>query len=268
MLVMLGPPFEGTDEQYACLARATGMVPYDLRTKLKPGVWGVVRALADASQASALARELRAEGLRVASIDPWVGHDPERPIVPLRGIEFGDQQMVLLLREREIPVPYGALLTIVRGEVQLAGDGPGSARSVSSSNFRAVSPNANDVAVFREQMSSGGFDAYQAADLHFVTVNWVARIDPRAFDFSMLGPSAGSLVQALDKLVDWLAERAGVRVDRSARVSSVSSFTARPAGSRNLSPAPGSPASARGRADSPFDAYSRMIAEAERQTRA
>lgn len=262
MLVLLGPPFSGTDADYARLAQATGLVAYDLRTRLKPGVWGVVRALADAAQADALAADLSALGYRACAVDPAVGHDVSRPVVQLRTLELGEEQIVLHLRERSMSVPYAALLAIVRGEVQI-GERPHSIRSSSSATFRAVVPSAADAGVFREQLQAAAFDAYAAADLHFVTVLWVARIDVRTFDFSPLG-LPGSSAQDLDRLVDMLSERSGVRADRASRVSSVASFAA--AATRATTPAPGSPAAPRAPAER-FDFYSRIVAEAERRTR-
>jgi hypothetical protein len=263
MLVLLGPPFSGTDADYARLAQATGLVAYDLRTRLKPGVWGVVRALADAAQADALAADLCALGYRACAVDPAVGHDASRPVVQLRTLELGEQEIVLHLRERSMSVPYAALLAIVRGEVQI-GARPHSIRSSSSATFRAVVPNASDAAVFREQSPAGTFDAYAAADLHFVTVLWVARIDVRTFDFAPLG-LPGSSAHDLDRFVDTLSERSGARADRASRVSSVASFAA--TSSRATTPAPGSPSAPRAPAER-FDFYSRIVAEAERRTRA
>jgi hypothetical protein len=270
MLVLLGPPFEGTEEQYAALARITKMVAYDLKTKLRPGTWGVVRALGNAAQAEDLTSELRAHGFRVCLVGADVAHDPNRPIVNLRAIELGTDEMILHLRERVMPVPYEALLTIVRGEVQIGrqyGRPPG---STSSAGVRAVAPSAADMALFRDAMATTPIDAFAAADLHFVTVLWCARIDARHFDFSSLGQVSESAAQDLDRFVDLLAERAGARVDRNIKSSSVASFAARPAPMRSATPAP-APQTARGRdagSDDRFDAYSRFIAEAERQARA
>lgn len=271
MLVLMGPPFEGTNEQYGALSRATGLVAYELRTKLKPGSWGVVRTLADPFQAAQLADALSKLGFRVALVDSAVAHDPERPMVPLRGLALGDDRLVLELREREMVIPYAALLVVVRGEVQI-GQRPQIRSTSSSSTFRAVVPSANDLAVFRESMPSLELDAYAAADIHFVTVPWVARIDARSFDFSVLHDASASPVQDLDRLADSIAQKAGVRVDRSSRVSSLSSFASIAPPTRNTTPTPGGPASQRGgrdagAGDERFDAYSRLVAEAERQTR-
>jgi hypothetical protein len=258
MLVLLGPPFQGTDADYGRLARITGMVAYDLRTRLKPGVWGVVRALADPGQARALVELLVQDGFRACAVDPGLGHDPARAIVALRGLEIGESELVLHLRERAMSIPIGALLTIIRGEVQI-GASAQAARSGSSATFRAVVPTGSELAALREQVAL--LDAYAAADIHFVTVMWAARIDVRSFDFSILGQANGS-AQDLDRLVDHLAERAGVRVDRASRISSVVSF-AGAAPLRATTPMPGSPPIPRGNTER-FDFYSRVIAEAER----
>lgn len=270
MLVLMGPPFEGTDEQYASLSKATGLVAYELRTKLKPDSWGVVRSLADPLQANQLADRLRGLGFRVALVDSLVAHDSERRIVTLRGLALGEDRLVLGLSEREMTIPYEAVLVVVRGEVQI-GRRPQLRSTSSSSTFRAVVPSASDVAVFRESVQSVQLDAYAAADIHFVTVPWIARIDARSFDFSVLGQVSDSPVQDLDRLVDWIGTRANVRVDRKSRVSSLSSFASIAPPTRNTTPVPGGVASQRGGRDTAgddrFDAYSRLVAEAERQTR-
>ncbi|HEY3236488.1 MAG TPA: hypothetical protein VGJ84_17345, partial [Polyangiaceae bacterium] len=190
MLVLLGPPFEGTEEEYQTLAGTTGLVVYDLKTKLKPGAWGLVRVLADQEQANDLGTRLSAAGFRIAVIDHDIAHDPARTVVALRSIELNRDHMVLHLRERSMPVPYQALLTIVRGEVQL-GRNYGRSSGTSGASFRAVvSP--VDAAALRESAAVAPLDAFAAADLHFATVFWVARIDARHFDFSALGNPAQS----------------------------------------------------------------------------
>lgn len=267
MLVMLGPPFEGTDAQYARLAQVTGLVAYELKTRIRPGSWGVVRALADEAQAQQLGQAIRGQGFRVAVVDPQLIYEPSRRTAILHGLQLDSEQIVLDLSERSIAVPYAALLVIVRGEVQ-TGARPQARSTRSSATFRAVVPSASDIAVFRESMPSGEFDAYAAADLHFVTVPWIARVDARAFPFETLGLSSGSPVQALDQLADSLAERAGIRVDRSSKVSSVASFST-PGPARTASPVPGSPVPPRPvrDGDDRFEGYSRLVGEAERQTR-
>lgn len=266
MLILLGPPFEGRDEEYGRLAAATGLLAYDLRTKLKPGYWGVVRALADAQAAGDLAQRLTAEGFRIALVDPLVGHDPVRRVVTVESLGLADDQLVLDLGRKQMEVPLGALLTVVRGEVRI-GQRPTSipARS-SSSTFQAVNPSAAEVAVFRESLAPTAFDAFAAADLHFHTVTWFARLDARKLDFSPFGFSSGSVAQDLDDFIDYLAERAQVRVDRGSRTSSIASFTGRPSAARSLTPT-SQTQPPRAPTDAQFDAYSRLVAEAERQLR-
>jgi hypothetical protein len=131
-----------------------------------------------------------------------------------------------------------------------------------------VVPTAGDGAALRAVQSAGQFDAFSAADLHFITVTWAARIDARHFDFSVVGGEEPSRVQALDRVVALLADRAALRVDRGGRVSSVASFVGL-APQRNDTPAPGSNRgpSSQTAPDEEFDVYSRIVAEAERQTR-
>ena len=262
MLVMLAPTFDGSHDAYARLVRATGMLAYDLKSRLKPGVWGVVRALADEAQAQALAQRLLAEGLPALVVPPEVAHDPNRRIVTIRALELGAEQIVLHLREREMAIPFGALTCIVRGEVH-TGQVPSRTFTPSSSTFRAVVPTASDVAVFREAPSPSNFNAYAAADLHFATVLWVARLDARSFDFSPLGLASESPASDLDQLVDVLSERSGVRVDRGVRASSVVSTLQ--GGSFRSGGAPSqAPRSKESPPDERFDPYSRLIGEAER----
>lgn len=257
MLVMLAPSFDGAPEAYARLAQATGMVAYDLKARVKPGVWGIVRALADEAQAVDLARRLRADGFPVFVVPREVAHDSNRRIVTIRALELREQEMILYLRERAMPIPFGALSCIVRGEVIL-GQAPARGMTPSSSTFRAVAPSPTDVQVFRESVSASNFEAFAAADLHFATVLWAARIDARSFDFAALGGRSESPAADLDRLVDTIAARAGVRVDRGVRASSVVSALAQAPG-RSLAPT-----SRESQSDERFDPYSRVIAEAER----
>lgn len=268
MLVLLGPPFTGADDEYARLAQLTGLVVYDLRTKIKPGSWGVVRVLGDGAQAQDLARRLQASGFRVALVDPEVAHDPDRPIVQLRALVLEADHMILELMDRSMAVPYKALLTIVEGEVQIGRQFGRGSGSTSSTAFRAVMPSPSEIAVFRESMANAPVAAFAAADLHFVTVNWVARIDARHFDFSILGAPGEGAADDLNRLCELLAQRSGARIDRSVKSSSVASFASRPVPMRSLSPVPSSqPGRPRDAGtDERFDAYSRFIAEAERQT--
>jgi len=268
--VLLSPEFAGTEEQYAVLSHATGMVAYDLKTRLRPGAWGVVRALGDAGQAEALALILQSQGLPACLLDSGVGHDPERKIVPVRKMDLESDRIVLHLRERAIPVPYKALVSIVRGEVQMGRSTSGASSTSSSAGMRAVVPSPAEVSVFREHASTSQLDAFAAADLHFATVLWAARLDARTFEFSSVDLAGESPASDLDQLVDWLAERAAVRVDRSIRASSLASFTSGSA-LRRATPMPGAAAQpARPNvppSDEHFDAYSRLVAEAERQMR-
>ncbi|HYQ30000.1 MAG TPA: hypothetical protein VER04_22375, partial [Polyangiaceae bacterium] len=78
MLVMLAPSFDGSNDAYARLVRATGMLAYDLRSRLKAGVWGVVKTLADEDQARELLERLVAEGLPALVVPRDVAHDPNR----------------------------------------------------------------------------------------------------------------------------------------------------------------------------------------------
>jgi hypothetical protein len=267
MLVMLAPTFDGTADSYARLAKVTGMVAYDLKSRVKPGVWGIVRALADEDQAAELARRLRGDGFPAFVVPREVAHDANRRIVTIRALELRDTEIVLHLREREMPIPFGALTCIVRGEVHL-GQVPARSMTPSSSTFRAVAPSAADVQVFRESLSASNFEAFAAADLHFATVLWAARIDARSFDFSVLGEGERSESPAsdLDRLVDQLATRSGVRVDRGVRASSVVSVLMQAPGQRSIAPVSASqaPRSKEAPADERFDPYSRVIGEAER----
>jgi hypothetical protein len=149
MLVLLGPPFDGTDEQYARLAEATGLLTYDLKTRLKPGMWGVVRALADGLQANELGLRLETAGFRVCVLDPALIHDSERRAVSVRAIELGDEQMVLTLRERRMPVAYRALVGVVRGEIQIGRPSLTPGGGGSSASMRAVTTIAGDMVFFR-----------------------------------------------------------------------------------------------------------------------
>ena len=247
------------------------MVAYDLRARVKPGAWGLVKALADEDEAQRLTAALLAEKFPVVLVAREVATDAERPIVALRGLTIEGQELKLQLRERTMEVPVAALCSIVRGEAQVgkgARGGTGRAGGSSSSTFRAVVPDASDLQVFRESASSGSFEAFAAADLHFHSVTWIARIDARAFDFKGLGIGAASPAGALDTLVDRLALLARVRVDRAARASSINSFTV-PAGKSAGAQAPPSSMSMSQRAkevsgDERFDPYSRVVGEAER----
>jgi hypothetical protein len=260
MLVMLAPSFDGSNDAYGRLVKATGMLAYDLKSRLKPGVWGVVRALADREQAQELLERLLAESLPALIVPREVAHDPNRRIVTIRALELGTDQLRIHLREREMSIPFGALSCIVRGEVH-TGQVPSRAVSPSSATFRAVAPSTSDVQMFRESVSVSNFEVYSAADLHFATVLWVARLDARSFDFSALGLTNESPASDLDQLVDLLSERSGVRVDRGVRASSVVSTLLQGGTARS-----GTLQAVRSKesSDERFDPYSRLIGEAER----
>src|SRR5688572_6498075 len=105
MLVLLGPSFAGGDAEYQRLSRVTGLVAYDLRSRLKTGMWGLVKALADEHEAERLANALRAEGFPIVVVPREVTTDAQRPIVALRALEIDAQQLTLHLRERSMVVP-------------------------------------------------------------------------------------------------------------------------------------------------------------------
>ncbi len=264
MLVLLGPEFDGSDQGFQTLARATGLVLYDLKTRVKPGSWGVLKAFGAAAQAEELAQKLKAAGLPVVVVDRAIASDPERKHVTVFGLELGETSFMLKLKDREMTIPYGALSCVVEGEVQ-----PGRAATVpaagvaSSGALRAVAPGSAELPTFRE--ASLAPIGYLAADLHFATVIWIARIDSRVFDFGSV--RSGTVTVDLSTLTNTLAERAGVRVDRSVRASSVASFAEQPATMRGLSLPPSTLRSRGDAADGRFDSYSRVLGEAERLAR-
>lgn len=264
MLVLLAPDFDGSPTGYQRLAQLTGLVAYDLKNKLRPGSWGLVRALGDVAQAEDLTQKLRSEGFNAVLVDPELAHDAERKIVKLDALELKADHLVLYVRGRSMEIPYQAILTIVRGEVRPGRQQPRTGTS-SSSSMRALAPSAAEVAVFRETMNIGGEEAYAGADLHFHTVLWVARIDARGFDFSAISTPTGNLSTDLKRLSELIAERAHVRVDDSIRKSSVASFAGRPPPMRSMSLPPGATARSEEKDDYQFTAYSRLVAEAERR---
>jgi hypothetical protein len=272
MLVLLGPSFAGGDADYQRLSKATGLVAYDLRARVKPGMWGLVKSLADEAEAERLSGALSAQGFPIVVVPREVATDPARPIVALKALSIEGHELTLQLRERAMTVPVAALCSIVRGEAQVGkashARAAASGAGTSSSTFRAVVPSAGDLQVFRDSMPPASFEAFAAADLHFHSVTWIARIDARAFDFRALGIAAASPASALDTLVDRLGLLARVRVDRAARASSISSFTQQAARAAAAHSGPQSTShSARGReiaGDERFDPYSRVVGEAER----
>jgi len=155
----------------------------------------------------------------------------------------------------------------VRGEVHL-GRTPRQARVAGASGQYRASVGGM-AAAGSDPANALPQEVFAAVDLHFATVTWVARIDARDFDFpTPRGPALG-LAEQLDGLVELLAERTGVRVDRHIRTSSLASHTSGPLRLQYGSGlgAPGSQRLAQS-SDDHFDAYSRLVAEAERQLRA
>jgi hypothetical protein len=261
--VLLGPGFDGSDQGYQTLARATGLVLYDLRTRVKPGTWGLIKAFGDAGQANELASRLLADGFSVVVVDRQVVSDPERRHVPVHGLELGDAAFTLKLKDREMKIPYGALTCIVEGEVQ-----PGravaqaSSSGTSSGAMRAVVPMGPELGLAREAHLAAPM-SFLAADLHFATVRWIARLDSRGFDFG--AERTGNVAVDLSNFTNQLAARAGVRVDRNVRASSVASFAEQPVSMRGMSWPPAS--MRKTGADGRFDSYSRVLGEAERLAR-
>jgi hypothetical protein len=200
-------------------------------------------------------------------VDQLVAHDPDRRHLPVHGIELRDSDFLLSLKDREMTIPYRALTCVVEGEVQ-----PGRASAVvrggqqgspSSGSFRAVSPGAGEMQAFRDGLL-GNQVGYLAADLHFATVLWVARIDSRVFDF---GEGRTSVASDLGELADDIAARAGVRVDRAVKTSSVAVVGDQPPSIRSASWPPVSARIREEALDQRFDTYSRLIGEAERLAR-
>lgn len=230
---------------------------YDLKARIRPGLWGVVKLLGDTREAEALAQALRELGFAPVLIERAVLHDSERRVVTASSVRLDESELLLELPDGEVRVSYPALAVIVRGEVQ-----PGrvaTAANPSSGSLRAVAPGGE--AAFVRDAQKLSFEGYQAADLHFLEVPWIVRVGARVLEQAGLehGP------RALDALVDSIAERGGIRVDRGSRTSSVAAFVEQPAPLRSLSPVPPAP---REQTDERFDPYSRVIGEAERQLRA
>lgn len=263
MLVLLGPTFDSSEASYQALARATGLVPYDLKTRLKPGAWGCIKVVGDLGQARDLGSRLIAAGFPVVLVDQLVAHDPDRRHVPVHRIELGEADFRLQLKDREMTIPYRALTCIVEGEVQ-PGRTSATVRSAqqssqSSGSFRAITPRSTEMQAFRDPQVG-----YLAADLHFATVLWVARIDTRVFEFG--DERSANVAGDLAALADRIAQMAGVRVDRAVKTSSVAGTSDQPV-SRHAASWP--PLSVRGQdsLDYRFDTYSRLIGEAERLIR-
>ena len=270
MLILIGPSFEATKPAVQRLAQLTGLVAYDLNTKLRPGSWGVVKLLADVEKARELTGKLQQEGFPAVLVEADVAFDQGRRIVLVERIGLGLDQIELEVRGHTMPVPTKGLLTIVQGEAIVRSERTVSAPS-SGNTFRAVVPTAQDIQAFRETQTANSYDSFHIADLHFATVVWVARLDARRTDFTALGIDSGSPLQKLDQAVDKIAALAGVRVDRGVRTSSLASFATRPTPMRSVSPTPGAPLAPPEQKPPPsdprFDGYSRLVAEAERVAR-
>ncbi len=267
MLVLVRLPPNCTEDYYAKLVRSTGMVAYDLKTRLRPGQWGVLRAVASFAEAEDVAATLRHEGLCAHVIDSSLVTEPERAIVAVESVSKTETELGLLVATRWMTVPLAALLVMVRGELR-EGDAAtvrGTATS-SSARLRAVVPAGGDLDVPHVQTAGPGPDADPVLDLHFVTVPWVARLDSRVTDLGAFGLPPRR-AESLDRVATLLSDASGVRVDRGARLSSLWSYTDRAV--RGASRAPGGstpPGSGRvrGVVDPRFDAYSLMVAAAER----
>jgi hypothetical protein len=272
MLVLLGPEYEGRDDEVQALVEETGLTQYDLRARLCPGSWGVIRAFADEAQAESLVERLLDRGLPACSISATVGQDGARTVVYLREIRFEPSELVLRLSEREMSIPYGALLVVVRGEVHVGrsphistSSGHGTSMRPSSSSLALLSPSSSTGEYVRDPWTLAGQDVFAAADLHFATVSWIARIDARAFVFPREYLGDGHLAERLDHCIDDLARISGIRVDRALKTSSLASHTM--GQQRAATPSPNGPASVRrgpNSSDDHFDAYSRLVGEAER----
>jgi len=275
MLVLLSPEFAGSETQMTQLAQLTGLLPYDLRTRLRPGAWGVLRVMAEMDDAQTLVTHLGEMGFQAVAIDSAVGQDAERKIVYLRGLDVTDHGMTLRLSERQMFVPFGALLTIVRGDVHLGRSQRGNTLGAIAGQSRSTPPLGPwsaaivDGANMGDGRNPGVTDVFAAADLHFATVPWIARIDARDLEFPSLTPAQSNSAERLDSLVDWLANRASVRVDRHIRISSLGSHTVASRGivstPQSSVPTPRRQPTSNG--DEHFDAYSRLVAEAERVLR-
>jgi hypothetical protein len=240
-------------------------VLYDLRTRIKPGSWGLVKGFADTGQAQELYSRLLAAGFPVVLVERQVASDPERRHVPVRGLVLGDSHFTLRLKDRDMRIPYGALTCIVEGEVQPGRAVGASATSAASSGaIRAVAPDVAEMRAFREAHMNAQI-GYLAADLHFATVLWIGRLDSRVFEF---GPErTGNVGADLAAVTNLLSARAGVRIDRTVRVSSLASFADQTTPVRADS---WPPVSGRGKSeatDNRFDTYSRLVGEAERVAR-
>ena len=131
-------------------------------------------------------------------------------------VEIGEQ-LAIAFRLPSDEQPIEGLCKVVwtthEGEVQPGRTAARGAQqgSPSSGSFRAVAPGVAEMQVFRDAVL-GNQVGYLAADLHFATVLWVARIDTRTFDFGE-GRSP-SVASQLGELVDEIARRASIRLGK------------------------------------------------------
>jgi hypothetical protein len=219
-----------------------------------------------------LVERLLRHGLPACAISSSVGQDVERPVVYLRALKFDKKCVMLRFAERAMIVPFGALLVIVCGDVHVGRYPQWSSTSGMYGATRPIAagsgfstPSGSTGEYVRDSRESAGQDVFAAADIHFVTVPWVARIDGRELEFPTDYMDLPNVAERIDRCVGDLAMNAGIRVDRALRTSSLASYTA---GSQRSVPPPqnGSLPVRRttGPSDEHFDAYSRMVAEAER----
>jgi len=179
------------------------------------------------------------------------------------------------LSERQMFVPFGALLTIVRGDVHLGRSQRGNTLGGVAGQLRSTPPlgprsgAVSEGPAMGDGRNPGVTDVFAAADLHFVTVPWIARIDVRELEFPAIAPAESNVADRLDSLVNWLGNRANIRVDRHIRVSSLGSHTSSSRGvaSTPQGTIPPPRRTSTSSSDEHFDAYSRLVAEAERKSR-
>ncbi len=255
MLVLLGPSFDGSPEAFAKLAAVTGLVAYDLRSRIKPGSWGVIRSLADQEQVKDMVARLRREGFPVVAVELERAWSSDRQFVRAQALRLEPGGLVLRVRDQDMELPYAAVLAIVRGEVGTESRPPPRVKGPSSATFRAVVGGVEANAL--RDTAARAVDTHQAADLHFYTVRWSARLDPRTTDLSGIPGTTGVAARDLDRVAAEIASRTGLRVEQGSRMSSLASYATQV----HRSPAPGSapPDEPRDR----FDGYSRLVAEAE-----
>lgn len=265
MMLLIPPSFEGNADQIRRLAELTGLVQYDIKTRLRPGSWSVLRLLADPEEAEALHRVLSQHGIPTVVVDSMVAFDQARRIVRVDALSLDGGALSLSAAGQSMRVDPRVLLVVVRGEIRSQPAAWHERRPSSSANLKAVVPSTAEVQVFRERAQPEYVDTFPGADLHFATVQWVARIDARVLDFALLGIDGPGPLAKIETLADELAAQAQVRVDRSFPHSSLASFSERRPPLRTRTPSPnGPPSSPRSFEHQPFDGYSRLVGEAER----